>query len=67
MTNSDGLMLVCRWAGVNALVQNKFRSTVHLLSQHLLAQMETRNDCVKSVDIDLVSLLLTQKTFSNLR
>ena len=67
MTNSDGLMLVCRWAGVNALVQNKFRSTVHLLSQHLLAQRETPNDCVKSVDIDLVSLLLTQKTFSNLR
>ena len=37
VTNSGGLMLVCRWAGVNALAQNKFRSTIHLLSQHLLA------------------------------
>ena len=26
------------WAGVNALLQNKFSSIIHLLSQHLLAQ-----------------------------
>ena len=31
-------MLVCSWANVNALVQNKFYSTIHLLSQHLRAQ-----------------------------
>ena len=38
MTNSSGLMLVCRWASVNDLVQNKFRSIIHLLSHHLLDQ-----------------------------
>ena len=38
VTNSGGLMLACRWASVNDLVQNKFRSIIHLLSQHLLAQ-----------------------------
>ena len=37
-SNSGALILVCRWAGVNAQVQNKFRSTTHLLNQHLLAQ-----------------------------
>ena len=37
LSNSGGLMLVCRWAGVDALVKNKFRSTIHLLRQHLLA------------------------------
>ena len=42
MTNSGGLLLVGRWAGVNALVQNKFSSTIHLLSQHLLAQVPTK-------------------------
>ena len=31
-------MLVCRWASVNDLVQNKFRSIIHLLSYDLLAQ-----------------------------
>ena len=36
VTNSGGLMLVCRWVGVNALVQNKFRSTILLLNQDLL-------------------------------
>ena len=36
-TNSGGLMLVCRWARANALAQNKLRSTIYLLSQHLLA------------------------------
>ena len=38
VTNLDGLMLLCRQVAVNALVQNKFRSTIHLLSQNLLAQ-----------------------------
>ena len=38
MTNSGGLILVCRWAGANPLVQNIFRFTIHLLTQHLLAQ-----------------------------
>ena len=37
VTNSGGLMLVCRWASINDPVQNKFRSIIHLLSQHLLA------------------------------
>ena len=37
VTNSGGLILGCRWAGVNALTQNKFRSTIHLLTKHLLA------------------------------
>ena len=37
VTNSGGLILGCRWAGVNALAQNKFQSTIHLLSQHSLA------------------------------
>ena len=37
VTNSGGLILGCRWAGVNDLAQNKFRSTIHLLSQDLLA------------------------------
>ena len=32
-------MLVCRWANVNDLVQNKFRSTFHPLSHHLLDQI----------------------------
>ena len=31
-------MLVCRWPDVNAVVQNEFCSTIHLLSQYLLAQ-----------------------------
>ena len=38
MTNSGGLMLVWRWLGINAIVQNEFCYTIHLLSQHLLAQ-----------------------------
>ena len=37
VTNSSGLL--CRWTDVNALVQNKFRSTIHVLSQHLLANV----------------------------
>ena len=37
VSDSGGLMLVYRWVEVNALVQNKFGSTIHLLSQHLLA------------------------------
>ena len=32
VTNSGGVMLVCRWEGINALVQNNFRSTsIYLL------------------------------------
>ena len=38
VTNSGGLMLACRWASVNDMVQNKFRSIIHLMSQHLLDQ-----------------------------
>ena len=38
VTNSGGLLLVWRWADINTLVQNKFLSTIHLLSQHSLAQ-----------------------------
>ena len=38
VTNSDQLMLVHRWGNVNALVQNKLSSTIHLLSQHLPVQ-----------------------------
>ena len=51
MTNSGGLMLVCRWIIVSALVQKKFRSTIHLLSQHLLLKITngTPDECVKSV------------------
>ena len=37
VTNSGGLMLVCMWEGVSALAQDKFRSTIHLLSKHSLA------------------------------
>ena len=36
-------MLACRWASVNDLVQNKFRSIIHLLSHDLLAQTTDRN------------------------
>ena len=43
MTNSGGLMRVCRWVGVNALIQKKFCSTTHLLSQHLLSQSDRWN------------------------
>ena len=43
MTNSGGLMLVCRWVGANVPVQNKFCSTIHLLSQHLLSQSHRWN------------------------
>ena len=38
VNNSGGLMLVCKWASVNDIVQNNFRSIIHLLSDHLLAQ-----------------------------
>ena len=37
VTNSGGLMLMCKWAEVNALAQNKFHSAIHLLIQNLLA------------------------------
>ena len=42
MTNSGGLILVCRWASFNDLVQNKFRSIIHLLSHYLLDQSHWR-------------------------
>ena len=35
--NSGGLMLVCKWAGVKTLAQNKFHSPILLRSQYLLA------------------------------
>ena len=49
---SIGLMLVCRWEGVNALVQKKFHSTIHLLNQHLHAQSTDGipYECVESVE-----------------
>ena len=49
---SIGLMLVCRWEGVNALVQKKFHSTIHLLNQHLHAQSTVGipYECVESVE-----------------
>ena len=72
VTNSVGLMLVSWWAGINSLVQNKFRSTIHLLSQHLLAlshqwkrqmnvwQQIHQNDAIEAI---MVFLLLTSNTF----
>ena len=38
MANSGELMLEWRWESINDLVQNKFRSIIHLLRQHLLDQ-----------------------------
>ena len=35
--SQGGLMLVSMWTDVNALIQNKFRSAIDLLNQHLLA------------------------------
>ena len=49
--NSGALMLVCRWASVNDLVQNKFRSIIHLLSQHLLAQSHWRKHQMNVQDL----------------
>ena len=49
VTNSGGLMLMCRWAGVNALAQNKFRSTDPLFTC-LKSPIETPAECVKSVE-----------------
>ena len=71
-------MLVCRRASVNDLVQNKFRSVIHLLSHHLLAQRHRQKHQVnvqdllkvnnkkkqnKVSDVILVSLRLTLNTF----
>ena len=39
---SGGLMLVCRRASVNDLVENKFRYIIHPLSHHLLDQSQRR-------------------------
>ena len=36
-------MLICRWAGGNTEVQNKFRSIINLLNQHLFAQSHNRD------------------------
>ena len=44
-------MLVCRWAKVNDLVQNKFRSIIHLLSQHLLDQSHRRKHQMNVQDL----------------
>ena len=71
-----------RWPSVNDLVQNKFCSMIHLLSQHLLAQsyrwknqMNVRNLLKVNneerhqenvTDVILVSLLLTPNTFRSL-
>ena len=33
---------VCRWGDVNALVQSKFCSIIHQLSQHLLVNITSR-------------------------
>ena len=49
MANSGGL--VCRWASVNDLVQNKFRSIIHLLSQHLLDQSHRRKHQMNVQDL----------------
>ena len=51
VTNSGALMLVCRWASVNDLVQSKFRSIIHLLSQHLLAQSHRRKHQMNVQDL----------------
>ena len=51
MTNSSGLMLVCRWASVNDLVQNKFRSIIHQLSHHLLDQTHWRKHQMNVQDL----------------
>ena len=58
-------MLLSSWEGVNAVAQNKFRSSFHLLSQHLLAQShQWRHQMivwsllkVKNKDTRLVSLV----------
>ena len=52
VTNSGGLiMLVCRWASVNDLVQNKLSSIIHLLSQHLLDQSHWRKHQMNVQDL----------------
>ena len=51
VTNSGGLMLVCRWTSVNDPVQNKFRSIIHLLSQHLLDQSHWRKHQMNVQDL----------------
>ena len=47
---SRGLVLVCRWANVNDLVQNKFRSIIHPLSHHLLDQIHWRKHQINVQD-----------------
>ena len=65
-----------RWASVNDLVQIKFRSIIHLLSQHLLDQshrqkhqmnvqdlLKVNNKETRINGVILVSLRLTLNTF----
>ena len=78
MSNSGGVMLVCSWASVNDVVQNKFHFRIDLLSQHLIDQSHRRKHQMnvqhplkvnnkgtkkKAIDIILVSLLLTRNIF----
>ena len=51
VTNSGGLMLVSKWASVNDLVQNKFHSKIHILSQHLLAQIHRKKHKMNVQDL----------------
>ena len=51
MTNSGGVMLVCRWGSVKGLVQNKFCSVIHLLSHHLLDQSHRRKHQMNVQDL----------------
>ena len=44
-------MLVCMWASVNDLVQNKIRSTIHLLIQHLLDKSHRRKHQMNVQDL----------------
>ena len=46
---------MCRWASVNDLVQNKFRSTIHLLNQDLLAQSHRQKHQMNVQDLLKVS------------
>ena len=78
MSNSGGVMLVCSWASVNDVVQNKLHLGIDLLSQHLIDQSHPRKHQMnvqdplkvnnkgtkkKAIDIILVSLLLTRNIF----
>ena len=53
VNNSGGLMLVCKWASVNDIVQNNFRSIIHLLSEQPFTRSKpptgTPDECARSV------------------